>query len=192
MTTLVKSSLTSRRFPALRTLTGEDVEVFVMPEESQKKKGGGTGDSHLFDPNVVKPSAVGSLGSTRGGGAGSKKAPARPMKERPPFRPNNPSEARETISLWQTGYVELHSPYDLAHRLSRQEVKVAKEMSINPTFIPNAYSQARDSVKVNYFLTSPDAETIEAERRYIKEKAAKNMQEYLRHMKKHHAAISES
>jgi len=182
---LVRSSLTSRRFPALRTLTNEDVEVFVMPEE-KKKKGGPSTDSHLLDPEVVKPSAVGSLGANRAGG--SKAAPAPPMKERPPFRPNNPSEARETISLWRTGYVELHSPYDLAHRLSRQEVQVAKEMAINPTFIPNAFSQARDSVKVNYFLTSPDAETIEAERRYIKEKASKNMQEYLRHMKKHHSS----
>eukprot|EP00966_Prymnesium_polylepis_P328012 7383827-Prymnesium_polylepis.2 len=56
-------------------------------------------------------------------------------------------------------------------------------MAINPVFVPNAPAQAREQVKVNYFLTSPDAETIEAERRYIQDKAAKNLLDYQRRMK---------
>ena len=58
-TRVFNTSLTSRRFPALRTLTAEDVEVMVMPAQSpssqqQTKKAGG-GTSSLFDPDVVKP-----------------------------------------------------------------------------------------------------------------------------------------
>ena len=40
--------------------------------------------------------------------------------------------------------------------------------------------KAKQSVQVNYYLNSPDAETIEAERRYIQDKAQRNMIEYHR------------
>jgi hypothetical protein len=185
---LNRSSLTTRRFPALRSLTNEDVEVFVLPpEQTRKHKPPGKG-AHLFDPDVVKPTAVSSLGPNRRGGGtrGATYEPlnsSKPANERPPFRPCNPSEARESISLWRTGYIELHSPYDLSHRLMLLEIEEANKKAIQGTFIPNAPSQARESMKVNYFLTSPDAEKLEAERRYIKEKAAKNMNEYLRRMR---------
>ena len=43
-------------------------------------------------------------------------------------------------------------------------------------------AEARKEIEVNYYLNSPDAETIEAERRYIREKAQRNMVEYYRRM----------
>ena len=176
-----KSSLTSRRFPALRTLTAEDVEVMVMPAPSPQQTKRETGDgSTLFDPNLVKPSAVGSLS----GAAPKKKKPAaltaRPMKERPPFRPCNPMGARDSITERRHGYVSMHSPYDLAHKLQVLERAEAAKFIIGGTFCPSSGSKAKKAIEVNYFLNSPDAETIEAERRFIQDKARKNMLEYYR------------
>ena len=176
------SSVTMRRFPALRSLTADDVEVMVMPPSSPTpKKATGTG-KHLFDPNLVKPSAVGSLGGAR---AATKPPPeaAAPQKERPPFRPCNPTEARETITELRHGYIGIHSPYDLAHKLQTIERAEANKHIIGGVYLPNAWSQARKSIEINYFLNSPDAETIEAERRYIQEKAQRNMVEYYRRLR---------
>ena len=58
-------SVTSRRFPALRTLTVDDVEGMVVPgASSPKAKAAATATGkHLFDPNLVKPSAVEGIGA---------------------------------------------------------------------------------------------------------------------------------
>ena len=102
------------------------------------------------------------------------------QKPRPPFRPCNPVEARNTISQTRHGYVGMHSPYDLAHRLEMLERKEAQKHVIGGVFKPNAPAKAREAVKVNYYLNSPDSETIEAERRFIQDKARRNMLEYSR------------
>jgi len=182
------SSLTFRRFPALRTLTAEDVEVMVMPPAASpgKTKADGTTE-HLFDPNLVKPSAVGSLGSARAPKAGGVGTGTARMGPRKPFCPCNPSEARDTITLERHGYVGLHSPYDNAHRLQLLEHDVHEKGVIGGPYDPNAWSKARKAIEVNYYLNSPDAETIEAERRYIREKANRNMVEYYRRM---HTSLS--
>ena len=181
-----QTSLTSRRFPALRTLTAEDVEVMVMPAGSPKK-GGTAAESHLFDPNLVKPSAVSSLGNARAPKAGGSSAAAAAAKKRPPFTPCCPSEARDTITVERHGYVSIHSPYDNAHRLQLLEREEAEKLVLGGKYDPNAWSKARKEIEVNYFLNSPDAETIEAERRYIREKANRNMVDYYRRM---HANLS--
>ena len=153
-----------------------------------KKKGvPPTKDIGLFDANLVKPTAVNSLGTkataasptkkkTGGVGAGSS------LQQRPPFRPCNPKEARETITVVRHGYVGMNSPYDLAHRLQMLEREEAEKHVLGGAYNPNAWSKAREDIKVNYFLNSPDAETLEAERRYIKDKAARNMVDYYRRM----------
>ena len=139
-TRLFNSSVTSRRFPALRTLTAEDVEVMVMPPAPpvSKRPADKGGSAHLFDPNLVKPSAVGSLGTAASAKTGKQPPKAAlnvvPPPKRPPFRPCNPTEARTTITEAQHGYVSLHSPYDLAHRLQvleRHEAR-AKERTGRP------------------------------------------------------------
>ena len=64
------------------------------------------------------------------------------------------------------GYVGIHSPYDLAHKLAEIERAEAQRGVISDdVYMPTAWSQARKAIQVNYFLNSPDAETIEAERR---------------------------
>ncbi|KAL1515080.1 hypothetical protein AB1Y20_004144 [Prymnesium parvum] len=185
---VVRSSLTSRRFPALRNLTEDDVEVFVLPPEHSPTSKPPSEKARLFDPELVKPSAIGSTSPTRpGGGKGKGKSGIvyKPVKNRPPFRPSNPLEAREAISLdrHREGYISIHSPYDLAHTLRQAEIKASTTLALNPAFIPIAPAKAREEVRVNYYLNSPDAETLEAERRYIREKAAKNLLDYQRRMK---------
>jgi len=161
----------------------------MPPASPGKSKVDGTTDSHLFDPNLVKPSAVSSLGSARApkaGGVGGTGA-ARIVAPRKPFCPCNPSEARDTITLERHGYVGLHSPYDNAHRLQLLEHDEHEKGVLGGPYDPNAWSKARKAIEVNYFLNSPDAETIEAERRYIREKANRNMVEYYRRM---HTSLS--
>ena len=110
-TLLFKSSVTSRRFPALKALTDDDVEVMALPprptpEQRAKKAAGGKG-GRLFDPDLVKPSAVATTsplagaraGQAAGGKLGGTAVKAKPKKvvedeDRPPFRPSNPHEAR--------------------------------------------------------------------------------------------------
>ena len=163
----MSSSVTSRRFPALRTLTVDDVEVMVMPPSPT----GSTkmaASKPLIDPNLVKPSAVESLGGARQTkGAPMSSSAMKAAQERPPFRPCNPTEAKETITELRHGYVGIHSPYDLAHKLQEIErAEANKHIISDAVYMPNAWSQARKTIEINYFLNSPDAETIEAERRY--------------------------
>ena len=151
----------------------------VMPAAASSPTSTKKGASgHLIDPNVVKPSAVGSL-ETKPAPAPVRKKPV----ERPPFRPCNPVEARESITEKTHGYVGLHSPYDLAHKLQMLEREQAQGLVIGGAYNPNAWSKARKAIEINYFLNSPDAETIEAERRYIQEKAQRNMVEYYRRLR---------
>jgi hypothetical protein len=121
------NSITSRRFPALRTRAADDVEVMVMPPASAKKQNAES--KPLFDPNVIKPSAVGSLGAARPAKAEAAAAASsgRAMRQRPPFRPCNPTEAKETITEIRNGYVGIHSEYDRAHTLELEERKDAEE-----------------------------------------------------------------
>ena len=133
-----------------------------------------------MDPNVVKPSAMGNLDAP----SAKKKPPEiRNQKERPPFRPCNPKEARDSITEKTHGYVGMHSPYELAHKMQMLEREEAAKLIIGGAYNPNAWSKARKTIEINYFLNSPDAETIEAERRYIQEKAQRNMVEYYRRLR---------
>ena len=155
----------------------------VAPPSPPKAKPPPNDDARLFDPNVVKPNALNSLGTSTGLPKPVSTMQTKPRKERPPFRPCNPIEARDTITEERHGYVGLHSPYDLAHKLQMLERAEAQKHVIGGVYNPNAWSKARKAIEVNYFLNSPDAETIEAERRYIQEKAQRNMVEYYRRLR---------
>ena len=69
------------------------------------------------------------------------------------------------------GYVMMHSPFDMGFRQRQQERLAAASMRLAGGFHPPSASQAKGDVSVNYYLNSADAETLEAERRYIQEKA---------------------
>ena len=179
---LFTSSITSRRFPALRGLTADDVEVMALPQRptpDRKAKGKG---NRLFDPDLVKPSAVTNLSPMAGARSGldagravagstTSKAPS-PKKQdpRPPFRPTGAKQGRESITVERHGFVLMHSPFDMGFRQRQQERLAATNMRLAGGFHPPSLSQAKGDVSVNYYLNSADAETLEAERRYIQEK----------------------
>ena len=179
---LFTSSITSRRFPALRGLSEDDVEVMALPprptaDRKAKQAAAGKGN-RLFDPDLVKPSAVTNLspmtgaraGLDAGGSTTSKASPKKQQDPRPPFRPTGKKQGRDTISVEHTGFVLMHSPYDMGFRQRQQERLAANNMRLAGGFHPPSLSGAKSDVSVNYFLNSPDAETIEAERRYIQDK----------------------
>jgi len=197
---LFKSSVTSRRFPALSSLTADDVEVMVMkvPEKgasSRASSKGTSSDAHLFNPNLVKPSAVASL-SSPGKPASSAKTGMPAVKAkgevgpRPPFVPCNPSQARDKISLGlggektTTGFVGMHSPYDSAHRMQMAEREDATIAQIGGVFVPASAARAKAQVAVNYYLNSPDAETLEAEKAFIQERAQLNLANHFANQQK--------
>lgn len=180
-----RSTLTSRRFPALGDLTGDDVDVVVMQNPAEgspaKRAGASKGkSSSLFDPELVKPSAADSLSSpskARAAAAPAKREAARPPKGAKPFRPSNWSEARADITVAKHGYVSMHSPYDAAHRQRQQELQESGMLNVTKqTFIPASAATAKSQVAVNYFLNSPDAETLDAEREYIRERSRRSVQ----------------
>ena len=161
----------------------------TAPPPKERKEQPGTATASLFDPDLTKPVA-GKLGSSHSGKPSAALAVKPVQQQRPPFRPCNPKEARDSITEVQHGYVGLHSPYNLEHRIQQLERQEAAKRMLGGAYNPNAWSKARKDIEVNYFLNSPDAETKEAERRYIKDKAQRNMVEYYRRM--HNAAKPKS
>ena len=183
---LFTSSITSRRFPALRGLTADDVEVMALPQRptpDRKAKAAAGKGNRLFDPDLVKPSAVTNLSPMAGArsgldasstNAGSKTSqapsPKKQQDPRPPFRPTGAKQGRESITVERHGFVLMHSPFDMGFRQRQQERLKTQNMRLAGGFHPPSLSQAKGDVSVNYYLNSPDAETLEAERRYIQEK----------------------
>ena len=182
---LFTSSITSRRFPALRGLTADDVDVMALPQRptpDRKAKPAAAGKgSRLFDPDLVKPSAVTNLSPMAGarsgldagraiGGSTTSKASS-PKKEQEPRPTWRPGGKTHHSLVPENGYVMIHSPFDMGFRQRQQERLAAASMRLAGGFHPPSASQAKGDVSVNYYLNSADAETLEAERRYIQEKA---------------------
>ena len=87
------------------------------------------------------------------------------------------SEAREGITVKKHGYVSMHSPYDEAHRQRQHELQESGMRQVTKnTFIPASSATAKAAVAVNYFLNSPDAETLDAEREFIRERSRLSVQ----------------
>jgi len=182
---LFTSSITSRRFPALRGLTADDVDVMALPQRptpDRKAKPAAAGKgSRLFDPDLVKPSAVTNLSPMAGARSGldagraiagsttsKASSPKKEQEPRPTWRPGG--KTHHSL-VPENGYVMIHSPFDMGFRQRQQERLAAASMRLAGGFHPPSASQAKGDVSVNYYLNSADAETLEAERRYIQDKA---------------------
>ena len=182
---LFTTSITSRRFPALRALTADDVEVMALPQRptpDRKAKPAAAGKgSRLFDPDLVKPSAVTNLSPMAGARSGldagraiagsTTSKDSSPMKQQEPRPTWRPGGKTHHSLVPEHGYVMMHSPFDMGFRQRQQERLAAASMRLAGGFHPPSASQAKGDVSVNYYLNSADAETLEAERRWIQEKA---------------------
>jgi hypothetical protein len=184
-----KSSIASRRFPALANLTADDVDVVVLKPSSAGGNGTAcTENSKGLGPDTIRSREVDRL--TQRSAAGTAQAKQRAQQERaaaaaaaekrelPPFRPCNPRQARDGISV--TTFVNAHSPYDSAHQQELADRADSTARMVGPGFVPTSGPRGREAVKVHYFLNSPDAETIAAEKELIHERAAHNLAEFKR------------
>mmetsp|Transcript_27820 Transcript_27820/g.70024 ORF Transcript_27820/g.70024 Transcript_27820/m.70024 type:complete len:257 (+) Transcript_27820:101-871(+) len=148
-------------------------------------------------PGAILFSAMGSFrssvikkGSQQHGGARSSSpgqwkrvSGSRPTPPPIPFRPCNPGDAREAITESVHGYVAMHTPYDAAQQAERADKTAAIAACRAGPFKPSSNSQAKAAIKVHYYLNSPDTETFEAERQYIRERAQKSMEGYNRDLR---------
>lgn len=72
----------------------------------------------------------------------------------------------------------MYSPYGETHKAQREQVHVNQSKRVAGNFTPCAPAQAKNNLKINYYLNSPDAETLLAEQRFVAEKARRNKEDY--------------
>lgn len=96
----------------------------------------------------------------------------------PPFRPVNAHEARELITDQMHGYISMRSPYNEGQARERQQKLDSIAQRKAGPFYPTSAAKARTAIRVHYFLNSPDTETLEAERRFLAERASQNLDSY--------------
>lgn len=175
--------LAARRFPALANLTEGDVDIVVLKKSPSVAASSRLGSSkQLFSKDTIKqveeltkrPEGV----QRQNRAAAALATAASAAQTRPPFSPANPAEARASIA--NKGFVSVYSPFDMAHRAQMAEREESLRLRVGPDFVPTSGPRGRETVVVNYFLNSPDAETIAAERQMTKERAAYNLAEYSR------------
>lgn len=77
-------------------------------------------------------------------------------------------------------FVNVYSPFSAAHDQEMADRAESEARMVGPKFVPTSGPRGREGVRVNYFLNSPDAETIAAEKEFIQERAAYNLAEYKR------------
>lgn len=134
-----RTSMSARRFPALRDLSDENVARLVSERDSPSKK--------VKEP----PPEVTRIFQ------GRPTMTAKKNPKLPPFRPCNPSQAKSAISRQgDEMFVGAASRYDDDKDafLTRKGLDEAKRLGPVP-FAPNSATQAKTQIAVGYFLNSP-------------------------------------
>uniref|UniRef100_A0A7S0WWD4 Uncharacterized protein n=1 Tax=Pyramimonas obovata TaxID=1411642 RepID=A0A7S0WWD4_9CHLO len=190
-----RTSMSSRRFPALREMRDEDIAVLVIANKKvQKKRLLGTSaglaevmtgpadavtdlHDHMYsNPPLLEegfPMPQGMSFPGTGSSLGYGGTPYYTEKRRPPFRPNNPSQAKEDIGRTaKERYLFYQAPYEKAN--TREEMAEASK-GLEP-FVPNGSLRAKEKIAVHYYLNSPDEETLALEKSYISQRASVNKQ----------------
>ena len=158
-------SLLHRRFPQLAAADTTDVLVRKEPTPTPTPK------QHKPHRNTNK--------DTSGKRAADLSRPQPPAaqynKPRPPFRPPNAAQARRAISRRNE-----HPP-------GADDVEPAPDARISPAndpkalagrFHPTSGPGAKRMIAVNYYLNSPDARTLLAEKQFIRERARANLEAF--------------
>jgi len=181
-----RTSMSARRFPALRDLKDEDIASLVLAERKARNArlyGGKYGLDNLGKSGPLEDFRRAHLTrdhqprehqtATKGGdGLGAGLAP-----KKPPFSPVNPTEAKQEIyRKGDAPYNTLNTPYDA------ERFRYIPDDALLP-FVPNSASESKKTVAINYYMNSPDAETLEMERRFIADRAADNTMKLRKKMK---------
>jgi len=182
-----RTSMSARRFPALRDLKDEDIASLVLAERKSRLnrvytvgKTGAAAERASHDTRRCRRlggeltgehthSSVAGSTLKRGEEAAAEGAGVhKPVLKRAPFSPANPAKARDEIERrGPSAFHSINTPYEL------EVFRYIPDEQLLP-FVPSSASQAKKTVQVNYYLNSPDAETQDMERMYIAERSAGN------------------
>ena len=177
-----RTSLTARRFPALRNLGDMDVAQLVVNSPRAKlpfpllETHVRVRDNTTAQSRAALSSSgdVGGESSGRSGVEGGSASASEGIKK-VPFSPCNPSLAKHAITRKGNIFVGSSSPYDAdkAEFLDRKGFDESKRLGPSP-FAPNSASQAKTMISVNYYLNSPDTHQLQTERHNITQRIEKN------------------
>jgi hypothetical protein len=171
-----RTSLTARRFPALRNLGDLDVAQLVVNSPRAKLP------FPLLETHVrVRDSLTGKDSAHTRAGEGNESSSqtseglASEGMKKVPFSPCNPSLAKHAITRKGNIFVGSSSPYDAdkAEFLNRKGFDESKRLGPSP-FAPNSATQAKTMISVNYYLNSPDTHQLETDRKVITQRITKN------------------
>ncbi len=177
-----RTSLTARRFPALRNLGDEDIKQLVANSPRAKLPFPMLETHVRMRKDATTSGGAGGPAGEDGAGPGS---PGRQALDgssgagKKPFSPCNPSLAKHAITRKGNIFVGSSSPYDADTKefLDRKELDESKRLGPQP-FAPNSASQAKTMISVNYYLNSPDTFQRQSERKLITERIAKNSKSF--------------
>ncbi len=167
-------SLLHRRFPRLAAADATEVLVqkkptptpAPLPHKPKPNTNKDTSGKRAADISRPQPPAAQHNRPT---------PPATSSNAWPPFRPPNAAQARQAISRRNE-----HPP-------GADDVEPAPDARISPTkdpkalagrFHPTSGPAAKRMIAVNYYLNSPDARTLLAEKEFIRERARANLEAF--------------
>lgn len=160
-----RTSMAARRFPALREMLDQDIAILVLQDRKTNKTrplGTAAGLKASEPPaNYMNPSGDSQFRALS------------PKKTRPPFTPCNPSQAKDDI------HRKGEEPF--AGSLAAFEKCQTRESGVKDKapFVPNSAAEAKSKIQINYYLNSPDEETLQTEKAFIAQRASLNTQSLL-------------
>mmetsp|Transcript_3039 Transcript_3039/g.6601 ORF Transcript_3039/g.6601 Transcript_3039/m.6601 type:complete len:195 (+) Transcript_3039:69-653(+) len=160
-----KSTLLARRFPGLKDMSSKDIKILIM--EDRKATGRKLEAPHKTYPksDFTPPSPKRELATT---------------SLTPIFTPINPYEAKRTIKRPDTEcFAGIGTPYDADHTdfaADKQSDEAKRNRGI--PFMPTCSSQAKTSIRVDYYLNSQDAMSKAKELSTTRERGRYHMSQY--------------
>lgn len=155
-----KTTLLARRFPGLKGLSDKAIKDLIRADRKAALR---TLPSRTHPKTQFEPLTRIDPGQTN------------------IFYPVNPSQAKETAKRPDSEcFIGIATPYD-AHHADFVEDKTSDEARrINKAaFCPTSTSQARDAIRVDYYLNSVDTQTKQAELAETRQRGTEQIQQYL-------------
>ncbi|XRB00196.1 hypothetical protein NFJ02_08g138950 [Pycnococcus provasolii] len=166
-----RTSQAARRFPALRTMSDEDVAALIVADRASKAA---RGVRQKVTPRPVveapyRPSLRPPV-QNEGGVA----------EKRPNFSPVNPHAARRTVERkGPDSFAICEAPYDEAKEEYLNSLFNDQRNRIGLGFTYNNPSEAKSTIAVNYYLNSPDAETLAMEKEETLRRSIANKESFI-------------
>lgn len=168
-----RTSITARRFPALREMRDEDLAALVLANKKAQSKKPAYEQREDFDYTTLGPREEPL--TTRQAAMYYKDPVVLKTGPRPPFAPANTAQAKSDIARkGAEPFLNSSAPLEGLHTRDSMRLDDSKP------FKPSSASQAKDLIMVNYYLNSPDQTTQESEKEFIQQRALKNSEKLVR------------